>query len=137
VKALVEIFSSRFSELDTQYRQDRNAIYESIAGLVFLGTPHAGSTVTGMKRLAILKAIFSFVKVPPNIMDALEANSQELKELSDRFAQTTLSTESDVEIWTYYELFDTQLVGQEVCPCYWLIFIKFIQGYIPVYDYMN
>ena len=81
-----------------------------------MGTPHAGSSVTTLKRVEILKAIAkaSFKQAPEKLLRALEANSDELCELSDAFERTTIFTERKVEMSTYYELMTTKLVGAEV-----------------------
>jgi hypothetical protein len=83
--------------------------------LIFLGTPHAGSGITGKMRVKMLQQIAkaSFKKVPEKIVKALEANSDELLELSDGFEKTTIFTRHEINICTYYETRTTRLLGEE------------------------
>jgi hypothetical protein len=84
--------------------------------MVFLGTPHAGSGVTGKLRVKILQQLarVSFKNVPQKLVDALEANSDELLELSDNFEKTTIFTRHQIDICTYYETCTTAMLGEEV-----------------------
>jgi hypothetical protein len=96
-------------------------MYDSIVGLVFMGTPHAGSAVAAKKRVRLLQALAkaSFKAAPERLVRALEANSDELLELSDNFEKTTIFTKGEIEICSYYETMSTKFLGEEVsCLCY-------------------
>jgi len=47
-------------------------------------------------------------------LNALEANSDELLELSDYFAKTTIFTGKGIQICTYYETRTTPFLSEEV-----------------------
>ena len=83
---------------------------------MFFGTPHAGSGVAKKLRIQLLTqfAKLSFKKVPKKIIKALEVNSDELLELSDNFEKSTLFTQHEVAICTYYETRTTPFLGEEV-----------------------
>jgi hypothetical protein len=66
-----------------------------------------------VKTLQLL-AKASFKNPPDKLVKALEANSDELLELSDNFAKTALFTRNSIRICTYYETRTTPLLGEEV-----------------------
>lgn len=119
-QALVSIHADRNSGLDTRKIKDQNAIYDSIAGLVFMGTPHAGSHTTEKKRVRLLTGLArtTFKKPPEKLVKALAAHSDELLDLSDDFERTTIFTKQKIEMWTYYETITTRFLGEEVRRCY-------------------
>ncbi|KAK4212763.1 hypothetical protein QBC37DRAFT_186794 [Rhypophila decipiens] len=98
--------------------KEQNAIYDSVAGIVFMGTPHSGSHVTNAARVKVLKAIAraTFTKVPENLINALSAHSFELQELSRNFENTTIFSQHIIEICTYYETKTQKFLGEEVVP---------------------
>jgi hypothetical protein len=83
--------------------------------LVFFGTPHAGSSVTAKMRVKMLQQIAkaSFKNAPEKIVKALEANSDELLDLTDGFEKTTIFTRHEINICTYYETRASKLLGEE------------------------
>jgi protein SERAC1 len=87
---------------------DAHLIYEATKGLIFLGTPHAGSAVDQQKRIWILKKIAkaAFTQVPPKLESALELHSDELRDLADDFRRITLWTERKLIVYTYYTDFE-------------------------------
>jgi hypothetical protein len=106
----------RNSGLQTHHIKTQNALYDSVAGLIFLGTPHAGSGVTTKLRVKILERLAraTFKSAPEKLIKALEANSHELLELSDNFEKTTIFTKHQIDMCTYYETRTTALLGEEV-----------------------
>ena len=98
---------------------DAHLIYQSTKGLVFLGTPHAGSAIDKKKRIWILKKVakIAFTEVPPKLESALELHSDELGDLADDFRKITLWTERKLTIYTYYETHSMAAVGERVGGC--------------------
>jgi hypothetical protein len=98
---------------------DAHFIYEATKGLIFLGTPHAGSAVDQKKRVWMLKKIAkaAFTKVPAKLESALELYSDELRDLADDFRRISLWTERKLIIYTYYETHSTAAVGELVSFC--------------------
>ncbi|KAI9150045.1 SERAC1 protein [Paramyrothecium foliicola] len=117
-QALCNIHADRHTGLQTRKIKEQNAIYDSIAGLVFIGTPHAGSHVADTARVKMLKALAraTFKKAPENLVRALSAHSNELQDLSSSFERTTIFTQHVIEICTYYETKTTKFAGEEVVP---------------------
>ncbi|TID01835.1 Protein SERAC1 [Colletotrichum higginsianum] len=117
-RALYNIHADRHTGLKSRKIDEQNAIYDSIAGLVFMGTPHAGSHVTDAARVKMLKALAraTFKKAPENLIRALSAHSNELQDLSASFERTTIFTQHMIEICTYFETKTTKFVGEEVVP---------------------
>jgi protein SERAC1 len=99
---------------------DAHLIYNSVKGLIFLGTPHAGSTVDRQKRIRILKMIAkaAFTEVPPKLESALELHSDELADLADDFRKITLWTKRKLIIYTYFETRATAAIGDLVSSQY-------------------
>ncbi|MCJ1243422.1 hypothetical protein MMC30_000619 [Trapelia coarctata] len=100
------------------YIQLQNQVYDSIVGLVFMGTPHAGSNIPGKKRVKLLQSMAkaTFKSAPEKLVQSLEAHSDSLVDLSDNFEKTTIFTQHQVSVCTYYELRTTKLLGEEVVP---------------------
>jgi triacylglycerol esterase/lipase EstA (alpha/beta hydrolase family) len=115
-QAISNIHAERHAGLKTRKIKEQNAIYDSIAGLIFMGTPHAGSHVADALRAKVLKAIAgaTFKKAPENLIKALSAHSNDLQDLSTSFERTTLFTQHLIEICTYYETKTTKYAGEEV-----------------------
>ncbi|CCF35507.1 SERAC1 [Colletotrichum higginsianum] len=111
-RALYNIHADRHTGLKSRKIDEQNAIYDSIAGLVFMGTPHAGSHVTDAARVKMLKALAraTFKKAPENLIRALSAHSNELQDLSASFERTTIFTQHMIEICTYFETKTTKFV---------------------------
>ena len=95
---------------------DAHLIYNSAKGLVFLGTPHAGSAVDKQKRIWMLKKIAKavFTEVPPKLESALALHSDELADLADDFRKITLWSERKLTIYTYFETRTTAAIGELV-----------------------
>jgi len=110
------IHTERNSGTDNDRIRRQNAIYDSMAGIVFMGTPQAGSDVVKKDRVKMLErvAAFTFKKPPKKIIKALAAHSDEVEELSDNFQKTTIFTKHDIEICSYYETVTTKFLGEEV-----------------------
>ena len=115
-RAICTIYRDRNAGLQNYHVQAKSRIYDSIIGLIFLGTPHAGSNVTDKTRVKLLQAVAraTFKEAPPKIVKALEANSDELLELSDTFEKTTIFTQHNINMCTYYETRSTSFIGEEV-----------------------
>ncbi|KAL2844563.1 hypothetical protein BJY01DRAFT_214829 [Aspergillus pseudoustus] len=103
------------SGLRSRKVKEQKAIYDAIAGLVFMGTPHLGSHVADKTRVQVLKAIgkATFMNAPERLLRALSAHSNELQDLSTSFEKTTLFTQHEIEICTYYETKTTKFAGKE------------------------
>lgn len=116
-QALCNIHADRHAGLENRRIREQNAVYDSVSGVVFIGTPHAGSHVADAARIKALKAIAAatFKKTPEKLMTALSAHSTELQDLSDSFERTTIFTQHVIEICTYFESKTTKFAGQEVC----------------------
>ena len=99
---------------------DAHLIYNSAKGLVFLGTPHAGSAVDNQKRIQMLKKIAkaAFTEVPPKLESALALHSDEIANLADDFRKITLWTERKLIIYTYFETRATAAIGELVSSQY-------------------
>ena len=116
LKAIISLHRDHSAGFTNSRIQAQNALYDSIAGLVFLRTPHAGSGIThklAVKTLQLLSKA-SFKNAPDKLLKALEANSDKLIELSDNFAKTTIFTAKGIQICTYYETCTTPFIGEEV-----------------------
>ncbi|KAK1753330.1 SERAC1 [Echria macrotheca] len=117
-RALCNIHMESHNGLQTRKIREQNAIYDAVSGIVFMGTPHAGSHVADAARTKLLKAIAraTFKKPPERIVNALSAHSQELQDLSNSFENTTIFTKHVIEICTYYESMTQKFAGEEVVP---------------------
>ena len=115
-QALCNIHRDRRSGLSNRRIKEQNAVYDSISGLVFMGTPHAGSHVADAARTKVLKAIAraTFKKPPEKLVTALSAHSSELYDLSQSFENTTTLTQGIIEICTYFETKTQKFAGGEV-----------------------
>ena len=124
MQAICNIHLERHSGSQSRAIRNQNTLYDSLAGIIFMGTPHAGSRVTDAARTNVLQAIAkaTFKTAPPKLVSALSAHSSELLELSNTFERTTIFTQHAMEICTYYETKTQKFVGEEVCPRRFLIF---------------
>lgn len=129
LQALCNIHRDRHSGLANRKIKEQNAIYDSVAGIVFMGTPHAGSHVADAVRIKLLKAIAraTFKKPPEKLITALSAHSPELQDLSDSFENTTIFTQHVIEICTYYETMTQKFAGEEV-RCLLFVLFAVLQG---------
>lgn len=118
LQALCNIHHDRHSGKANRKIRQQNAIYDSVAGIIFMGTPHAGSRVADAVRTKLLKAIAraTFQKPPEKLISALSAHSSELQELSDSFENITIFTQHVIEICTYYETKTQKYAGEVVVP---------------------
>lgn len=119
----------------------QNAIYDSLAGLVFMGTPQLGSGIVNKDRVKLLETLarITFKKPPKKIVNALAAHSGELEKLSDAFRMTTVFTKHDIEIVSAYETIATAFVGERVsmtlaAPLLSNTLLTFHQGGATRYD---
>lgn len=110
-KALVLASQAVNTEAD-----DAHLIYNSTKGLMFFGTPHAGSATNNTKRVWVLQKIAkaAFTEVPPRLEAALEMHSDELADLADDFRKTSLWIRRGVIIYTYFETRTTAKLGEVV-----------------------
>lgn len=94
---------------------EQNAIYDSVCGLVFMGTPHAGSHVEELNRIKTLKLLAKAISVnyPDKLVKTLSAQSDGLLDLSEDFEKTTIFIKHEIEICTYYETKTTPLLGSQ------------------------
>jgi hypothetical protein len=94
---------------------EQNAIYDSVAGLVFMGTPHAGCHVEELTRIKTLKLLAKAISIsyPDKLVKTLSAQSDGLLDLSEDFEKTTIFIKHEIEICTYYETKTTFLLGSE------------------------
>ena len=95
---------------------DQKGFYDSIAGLVFMGTPHLGSAAGQNIWITVLKSIGNIFSLcgPDNIIDALEARSGALNKLSSDFAATSIFKKEEIKMASFYECMTTPPLGQEV-----------------------
>jgi hypothetical protein len=95
---------------------DAHLIYKATKGLMFFGTPNAGSTVSKTARVQLLQTIakVAFTKVPPKLNSALESHSDELLDLADDFRTISLWTLKELNIYTYFETRTTVELGKRV-----------------------
>jgi hypothetical protein len=116
IKAIINIHTERNSGLINARILEQNAVFDSIAGLIFMGTPQAGSGVETLVRVRILENIarVTFKKPPGRLTQALAAHSDEVLELSENFQKTTMFTRHEIEICSFYETKTTKSIGQEV-----------------------
>lgn len=94
---------------------EQNAIYDSVSGLVFMGTPHAGSRVDELNRIKMLKLLGKAISIsyPDKLVKTLSAQSDGLVDLSEDFEKTTIFIKHEIEICTYYETKTTCFLGSE------------------------
>lgn len=118
-QALCNIHLDHHAGLHTRKVKEQDAIYDCIAGLVFIGTPHAGSHVADAARVHMLKALAraTFKKAPQKLITALSAHSNELQDLTASFERTTIFTQHLIEICTYFETKTTKFAGEEASFC--------------------
>jgi len=92
---------------------DAHLVYKSTKGLMFFGTPNAGSAAGRAHRVQILQKIakVAFTEVPPKLESALESHSDELLDLADDFRKTSLFTLKQLNIYTYVETRTTAKLG--------------------------
>jgi protein SERAC1 len=85
------------------------SIAEHVSGIVFLGTPFAGSNLA--KWADLVRAIFNVVsKTDQTTLKTLKENSHDLKELGTAFPETIRKrndTAKKIEIVFFYETLDT------------------------------
>lgn len=110
------IHTDRNSGIESTRVKAQNAVYESVAGLIFLGTPQAGSGIVKKDRVKILEnlARITFKKAPKKIVSALAAHCDELERLSSDFQKTTIFTKHEIEMCSYYETITTKFLGEAV-----------------------
>ncbi|CAI7624444.1 unnamed protein product [Penicillium manginii] len=110
-KALIQASQTVITELDDAHR-----IYQATKGLIFFGTPHAGSAAGKKLRVQTLKLIakVAFTKVPPKLDSALESHSDELLDLADDFRTISLYTKREISIYSYAESRTTPKLGAVV-----------------------
>jgi len=95
---------------------DAHLIYNSTKGIVFFGTPHAGSAADKKKRVWVLQKIakVAFTEVPPKLESALELHSDELADLADDFRKISLWTKRELILYTYFETRTIAMLGEVV-----------------------
>jgi hypothetical protein len=95
---------------------DREHIYRATKSAMFFATPNAGSDADKKKRVQMLKNIgkVAFKRVPPKIEKALQLHSDELTDLADEFRQIDICDTKSLQIYSFYELKDTKLLGDLV-----------------------
>ena len=83
---------------------------------MFFGTPNAGSQADEKKRVQVLKkmAKAAFVHVPPKIEAALKSHSDELLDLADDFRKLDICESNRLQIYSFYEMQDTKILGERV-----------------------
>ncbi|KAJ5219204.1 uncharacterized protein N7498_001303 [Penicillium cinerascens] len=117
------------TELDNAHR-----IYRATKGLIFFGTPHAGSAVAKIRRVQILKQIakVAFTEVPPKLDSALEMHSDELLDLADDFRMMSLYTLRQIAIYSYAESRTTPKLNALVIDEFsaFIGYDKEVKGYI-------
>ena len=86
-----------------------NGLYQSIKGLVFLGTPHRGISPLATTFLGSLQLSgkLSMVSINYQFLKNLKADSDLLHDISSRFAYCL----ADVEIISFYEQLATSRIG--------------------------
>ncbi|KAI1444322.1 Alpha/Beta hydrolase protein [Annulohypoxylon stygium] len=89
---------------DTSFKD----INDNIAGIIFLGTPHQGSSISRFGE--ILARLTSFSGSNTSLLSLLSYYSQPLYDLRDRFS-TTLQSRKSIPIYSFYETKPTLLWG--------------------------
>ena len=106
----------RNAGLDNSRIKDQNTVYDSLAGLIFLGTPQAGSDIVKKDRIKVLEQLarVTFKKPPKKLINALVAHCDEIERLSNDFQRITIFTRHEIEICSYYETVTTRFLGEAV-----------------------
>lgn len=84
-------------------QQDERDVVSNTCGIVFLGTPHKGSSAASHGRVAYtLTKVFAFQSANTKLLMALEKNSETLDRISTDFYQT-LETYKNLHIASFSE----------------------------------
>ncbi|KAH8900374.1 hypothetical protein GQ53DRAFT_835436 [Thozetella sp. PMI_491] len=107
-KALVYAPQSQFSY--------ERSIGSSVQGLVFFGTPHAGSLLHKDDRIRVLKLIArsATISLPPKLESALSVGADELFDMADDFHRLQSYRAGSWHMNTFFEQRETSGVGMVV-----------------------
>lgn len=91
-------------------------IFESTAGIIFFGTPHAGSEPPNfLHRIAEKVVKAAGFSVDEQIVNALLPTSERLKELRDEFGP--MAQDQNWIIHSFQEQIGIKILGQKVFRC--------------------
>lgn len=96
----------------------RRRVVESTQGIIFLGTPHKGSSVASYGKIAFqLAKIFAFQSANTKLLQALEKNSETLDRITTAFYET-LSKHRSLRIVSFFEEKETRrgVFGTRIVP---------------------
>ncbi|KAK7976268.1 hypothetical protein PG989_014731 [Apiospora arundinis] len=83
--------------------QTRQRLLENTHGIIFLGTPHRGSSSATYGRTAFrLSQVVAFQSANIKLITALERNSETLDRISTEFNES-LAKNKDINMWSYSE----------------------------------
>jgi hypothetical protein len=92
-----------FAQMDKLFADIRNSTY----GIIFLGTPHRGSSAADLASNLINITRLAFPGIQSQLLAALEKDSSTLGDIADEFRHIS----SDFEIASFYEQKPTSLTG--------------------------
>ncbi|KAK7943808.1 uncharacterized protein PG986_012921, partial [Apiospora aurea] len=96
----------------------RQQLLERTRGVIFLGTPHRGSSSASYGRTAFrLSQLFAFQSANIKLITALEQNSETLDRISTEFNESLAKNER-IRLWSYSEERQVRfgLVGMHIVP---------------------
>jgi len=94
------------SQLDDTYADIRKSTY----GIVFLATPHRGSSSANLANVVSNIAMAAFPGIQTQLLKTLEKDSNTLGDLTDNFRHLA----KDFQIASFYELKPTSLTGDRI-----------------------
>lgn len=102
-------------------RQESQEVFDDTSGIIFLGTPHQGSSVSAAG--AALASMTAFLGSSPSLLFSLASHDSQLSDLTVRFSACVALTErrqQPFNIREFYETKPTYLLGWFpiglVCP---------------------
>lgn len=98
-------------QIDSKTDRRRAEIAGLTSGVVFLGTPHRGSRVASLGRIAFrMSEVFAAQRPNTRLLRALEANSETLERITQSFHQTLNKTQS-LRIFSFHEEKEVRRLG--------------------------
>ncbi|KAI1424788.1 hypothetical protein F5Y12DRAFT_714855 [Xylaria sp. FL1777] len=97
---------------------ERSSVLQMTRGVIFLGTPHRGSSAATYGRVVFrLTKIFALQNANISLISSLERNSDTLERISTTFVDT-LAKAKDLKLWSFAEEKQIRwgLVGMHIVP---------------------